>query len=433
MSQAAITVENLSKRYQIGAQRQVANQTFQEALIATLKSSLRGHRRRAAEAPASNTIWALKDVSLEVQHGEVVGIIGRNGAGKSTLLKILSRITEPTSGRARLRGRLASLLEVGTGFHPELTGRENVFLNGAILGMTRADIVRNFDQIVAFAEIERFLDTPVKFYSSGMYVRLAFAVAAHLDPDILFVDEVLAVGDGAFQKKCLGRMGSAAREGRTIIFVSHNLAAIAQLCQRAIWLDGGSVRQAGSTQEVLHGYLSAGSTHQSSFRCPTVEAAPGDERVRLMMARLVQSGNPTSVVDINESCQVEIEFELLQDATNLIAGVSLYNFADLCIFNCCDWRPNNLPRGRYTKHLEIPAQLLAEGRFRLLIQLVFYDPDIPSVVLPDALTFDAVESNHPLAVRGLYRGDWPGVMRVGLPWSEATPVTLPLAGNGLDG
>jgi lipopolysaccharide transport system ATP-binding protein len=417
----AIQTDHLSKRYQIGALRAPTSSTLQEVILGALRRPFSGHQRRL-EGQAARTLWALKDVSLDVKHGEVVGIIGRNGAGKSTLLKILSRITEPSSGTATIRGRVASLLEVGTGFHPELTGRENIFLNGAILGMARADIARRFDEIVAFAEIEQFLETPVKHYSSGMYVRLAFAVAAHLEPEVLFVDEVLAVGDARFQMKCLGRMGDAARDGRTIIFVSHNLAAIAQLCQRAIWLDQGQIRMHGQPQQVLHDYLSEGSTQQAGFRIEKTEDGLGDDRVRLMMARVVQDGEPAAVVDINRPCSVEIEFELLQDGTNLISGVSLYTFSDLCLFNCCDWRPNSLPRGRYFKRMEIPAQLLAEGRLRALIQLVFYDPDIPSIVLPDALTFDAVDSEHPQAVRGHYKGNWPGLMRIGLPWSDAEPV-----------
>jgi lipopolysaccharide transport system ATP-binding protein len=417
----AIQTDRLSKRYQIGALRAPTSSTLQEVILGALRRPF-SRRQRGLEEQAATTLWALKDVSLDVKHGEVVGNIGRNRAGKSTLLNILSRITEPSSGTATIRGRVASLLEVGTGFHPELTGRENIFLNGAILGMARADIARRFDEIVAFAEIEQFLETPVKHYSSGMYVRLAFAVAAHLEPEVLFVDEVLAVGDARFQMKCLGRMGDAARDGRTIIFVSHNLAAIAQLCQRAIWLDQGQIRMHGQPQQVLHDYLSEGSTQQAGFRIEKTEDGFGDDRVRLMMARVVQDGEPTAVVDINRPCSVEIEFELLQDATNLISGVSLYTFSDLCLFNCCDWRPNSLPRGRYLKRMEIPAQLLAEGRLRALIQLVFYDPDIPSIVLPDALTFDAVDSEHPRAVRGHYKGNGPGVMRIGLPWSDAEPV-----------
>jgi lipopolysaccharide transport system ATP-binding protein len=423
VSNIAIRTDHLSKRYQIGALRRPTNSTLQEAILGTLRRPFGKSRHGVGgDGSGSKTLWALKDVSLDIEHGEVVGIIGRNGAGKSTLLKILSRITEPSSGKATIRGRVASLLEVGTGFHPELTGRENIFLNGAILGMTRIDIARRFDEIVAFAEIEEFLDTPVKHYSSGMYVRLAFAVAAHLESDVLFVDEVLAVGDARFQMKCLGRMGSAARDGRTIIFVSHNLAAVAQLCRRAIWLDRGSIRTEGPPYRVLQEYLSDGTSQQAGFRFDRIEDAPGDDRVRLMMGRVVQDGEPTSVVDINRPCSIEFEFEVLQDATNLISGVSLYTFSDLCLFNCCDWRPNSLPRGRYTKRIELPAQLLAEGRFRALMQLVFYDPDITSVVVPDALTFDAADSDHPRAVRGHYKGNWPGVMRIGLPWSDAEPV-----------
>jgi len=233
MTDIAIRVENLSKLYHIGRARQ-RHDTLRDALSAAFRRPASRAARREDE-----TLWALRDVSFEVQRGEVVGIIGRNGAGKSTLLKILSRITEPTSGRAEIHGRVGSLLEVGTGFHPELTGRENVYLNGAILGMHRTEIDRKFDEIVAFAEIEKFLDTPVKHYSSGMYVRLAFAVAAHLDPEILLVDEVLAVGDAAFQRKCLGKMDSVGKEGRTVLFVSHNMAAVTNLCDWGLLLDAG--------------------------------------------------------------------------------------------------------------------------------------------------------------------------------------------------
>jgi len=261
MPEPAIRAAGLSKRYRIGAARQRPT-TLRDAIPSLLAAPARRlvgmlhGRARAADGP--RTIWALEDVSFEVGHGEAVGIIGRNGAGKSTLLKILSRITKPTSGWAEIHGRVGSLLEVGTGFHPELTGRENVYLNGAILGMRRAEIDRRFDEIVAFAEIEKFLDTPVKHYSSGMYVRLAFAVAAHLEPEILIVDEVLAVGDAAFQKKCLGKMGEAGKQGRTVIFVSHNLSAVETLCPRAILLDAGRIVGSGESREVVASYLSAG-------------------------------------------------------------------------------------------------------------------------------------------------------------------------------
>src|SRR5208282_3298835 len=243
MSRAVIHGEGLGKRYQRGL---TVDRGLRHALDRFVKSPLSVFRRAKEE-----TFWALKDVSLEVKEGEVLGLIGRNGAGKTTLLKILSRITKPTTGWAEIHGRVGSLLEVGTGFHPELTGRENAFLSGAILGMGKSEIKRKFDEIVAFAELEQFIDTPVKHYSSGMYVRLAFAVAAHLEPEILFVDEVLAVGDAAFQKKCLGKMGSVSRQGRTIVFVSHNMTALQRLCTRVVWLNGGKVTDAGDTRKVI--------------------------------------------------------------------------------------------------------------------------------------------------------------------------------------
>jgi lipopolysaccharide transport system ATP-binding protein len=256
MGDVAIRVENLSKQYRIGGP-QAEYQTIRETLVGAARAPFRrlaSVARGQSSADTHETIWALKDVSFEVKHGEVLGIIGRNGAGKSTLLKILSRITAPTEGTVDLYGRVGSLLEVGTGFHPELTGRENIYLNGAILGMTRAEIDRRFDEIVAFTELEKFLDTPVKHYSSGMYVRLAFSVAAHLEPEILLVDEVLAVGDVAFQKKCLGKMGSVAQQGRTVLFVSHNMQAIRNLCPRSTLLNEGKLISDTATDEAAQRY-----------------------------------------------------------------------------------------------------------------------------------------------------------------------------------
>jgi lipopolysaccharide transport system ATP-binding protein len=256
MSDIAIRVENLGKCYRIGVHEKQAK-TWRESLRNLLGSPL-GYLRSTLRGPSvEETLWALKNVSFEVQEGEVLGIIGRNGAGKSTLLKVLSRITDPTEGHATVNGRVGSLLEVGTGFHPELTGRENIYMNGAILGMSRAEIKRKFDEIVDFSGMEKFIDTPVKRYSSGMYVRLAFAVAAHLEPEILLVDEVLAVGDAAFQKKCLGKMGEVAGGGRTILLVSHNMEAITSLCSRAIWLDFGSKKAEGPADQVVRQYLAA--------------------------------------------------------------------------------------------------------------------------------------------------------------------------------
>jgi len=260
MSDVTIRVENLGKLYRIGQREpyRTLRDTLTNALYAPFQavaSAFNGQRSTVSSQSSDNYIWALKDVSFEIKRGDVVGVVGRNGAGKSTLLKILSRITEPTEGFAEVNGRVGSLLEVGTGFHPELTGRENIYLNGAILGMKRREMDRQFDDIVAFAEVEKFIDTPVKHYSSGMYLRLAFAVAAHLEPEILLVDEVLAVGDAAFQKKCLGKMGAVAKEGRTVVFVSHNMAAILGLCQRAILIDSGRVLADGSSKKVVDQYL----------------------------------------------------------------------------------------------------------------------------------------------------------------------------------
>src|SRR3989304_7991792 len=258
MNDYAIRAENLGKKFHIGAVKK--NRNFREALIDGLKSSCRrasslltGHSKGFSEA--DETIWALKDISFHIKRGEIVGIIGRNGAGKSTLLKILSKITPPTTGEIRLRGRVASLLEVGTGFHPELTDRENIYLNGAILGMKQKEIAKKFDEIVDFSEIEKFLDTPVKRYSSGMYVRLAFAVAAYLEPEILIVDEVLAVGDVEFQKKCVGKMSDAAKSGRTVLFVSHNILMVQRLCTKAILLEAGTIKEIGYTDAVIESYL----------------------------------------------------------------------------------------------------------------------------------------------------------------------------------
>ena len=267
MSDVAIRVENLSKRYRIGGP-QARYKTLRDTVMDAAAAPIQRLRRLGQPTPPEETIWALKDVSFEVKHGEALGIIGRNGSGKTTLLKVLSRITEPTEGYAQIHGRVGSLLEVGTGFHPELTGRENVYLNGAILGMKRAEIDVKFDEIVDFAEIEKFLDTPVKRYSSGMYVRLAFSVAAHLEPEILLVDEVLAVGDAAFQKKCLGKMGDVAHEGRTVLFVSHNTNAVCQLCQRVILIESGGIMSDGGAVEVTSTYLGM---HEDRFEGATLD------------------------------------------------------------------------------------------------------------------------------------------------------------------
>jgi lipopolysaccharide transport system ATP-binding protein len=312
MTDLAIKVENLSKLYRIGQREpyRTLRDTLTNAFVAPFRGfrNLRSSILDRPSAAESSSIWALKDISFEVKQGEVIGIIGRNGAGKSTLLKILSRITEPTEGYADIYGRVGSLLEVGTGFHPELTGRENIFLNGAILGMKKQEIDRKFDEIVAFAEVERFIDTPVKHYSSGMYLRLAFAVAAHLEPEILLVDEVLAVGDAAFQKKCLGMMEDVARRGRTVLFVSHNMQAIQQLCRTAMQLNGGKIVGLGDSASVVARYLNEAKQIGCVATWPT-QLAPGNDEVRLLGVRVCSdNGSNSGVYSSSKDMFVEMEF-----------------------------------------------------------------------------------------------------------------------------
>jgi lipopolysaccharide transport system ATP-binding protein len=422
MSNVAVHVDDLSKLYRIGASDAYA--TFRDLLADAFAAPFRRARLKlqgsTGQVPKTeDTIWALKDVSFEIKTGEVVGIIGRNGAGKSTLLKILSRITEPTHGFAEIHGRVCSLLEVGTGFHGELSGRENIYLNGAILGMKKIEIERKFDEIVAFAEVEKFIDTPVKRYSTGMYLRLAFAVAAHLEPEILIVDEVLAVGDASFQKKCLGKMEDVAKHGRTVLFVSHNMPAVAQLCEKAVWLENGRTHKIGFAEDIVKEYMAESQEQIAERRWAYPGDAPGDDRVRLLAVRVVQHEQVTSVIDINEPSQIEIEFAVLKDLRNLLTGMEVINSMGVCLFGLCDWRPNNLSVGRYRKHVTIPGQLLAEGRIEVTIHLTFYDPESISAVLPQAVVVEAIEIDHPLAVRGAYRGPWAGVVRIALPWSDA--------------
>ncbi|RJQ25833.1 ATP-binding cassette domain-containing protein [Candidatus Parcubacteria bacterium] len=311
MSDTVIKVENLSKRYRIGAKE--GYKTFRETLVDAAKAPIgklsRLFNRTSDLRPqTSDSIWALKDVSFEVRRGEVVGIIGRNGAGKSTLLKILSKITEPTSGRVELRGRVGSLLEVGTGFHPELTGHENIYLYGAILGMDRFEVTRKFDEIVAFAELEKFIDTPVKRYSSGMYMRLAFAVAAHLEPEILLVDEVLAVGDAEFQKKCLGKMDDVSKGGRTVLFVSHNMQAIQSLCKTTIRLHEGRIVASGDPILVVSGYL-ASATGMASEISWAESSAPGNDEIRLLYISISdETGSSQGVFSSSKDILVEMGF-----------------------------------------------------------------------------------------------------------------------------
>ncbi|MCK5449060.1 MAG: ATP-binding cassette domain-containing protein, partial [Gemmatimonadetes bacterium] len=330
MRDTAVRVSGLSKQYHIGAVRErfpTLRDQLSDALIAPFRRAsklLRGQATGAAEL--DETIWALEDISFEVGRGEVVGIIGHNGAGKSTLLKILSRITEPTTGYAEIHGRVGSLLEVGTGFHPELTGRENIYLNGAILGMRRAEIVRKFDEIVAFAEVERFIETPVKHYSTGMHLRLAFAVAAHLEPDILVIDEVLAVGDAAFQRKCLNKMEDVSEHGRTILFVSHNMAAVTRLCERTLLLNHGHLIADGPSHEVVGAYLHTGMGTTAVREWSDLELAPGGDIARLRAVRIrTSTGDISEAVDIRQAVGLEMEYEVLEPGRKMMPSMILIN------------------------------------------------------------------------------------------------------------
>jgi lipopolysaccharide transport system ATP-binding protein len=319
MTRLAIQAENLGKKYVLRHQQEGRRyKALRDVIAGKAKSLVKLGARDAL--PAREEFWALRDVSFGVAPGEAVGIVGRNGAGKSTLLKLLSRITEPSAGSIRLRGRVASLLEVGTGFHPELTGRENVFLNGAILGMSRAEIKRKFDEIVAFAEVEKFLDTPVKHYSSGMYTRLAFAVAAHLEPEILIVDEVLAVGDAEFQKKCLGKMQAVSQsEGRTVLFVSHNMGAVTTLCRTAVWLQSGKVVQIGSAREVVNEYLTANRSHEERILELRDVRRVGEHGRKFKITRIEWlSGLP---LQHGETISARIHFETSDSAEDIAIGI----------------------------------------------------------------------------------------------------------------
>lgn len=369
MPEIAIQVEGLGKRYRIGAaqERYVA---LRDVLSRQARSlGRRIFRRKTEHETRYEEFWALRDVDFQVRRGECVGIVGRNGAGKSTLLKVLSRITEPTVGGFRCRGRIASLLEVGTGFHPELTGRENIYLNGAILGMRREEIRRKFDEIVAFSEIDNFLDTPVKYYSSGMYTRLAFAVAAHLEPEILVVDEVLAVGDAAFQKKCLGKMSEVAHGGRTVLFVSHNMQAVTTLCNSAVLLRKGRVVRTGSAAEVVSAYLSEGEhTADTSWR-----GRDGDDNLALRSVEIV-GGTPDGTFLTHEPVKVRIVFELNRAILGVVFAVELFNqFGTRLVYSCYDDTAPppapELPAGLHAWELTVPADTLAAGNYRFHFDL----------------------------------------------------------------
>ncbi len=419
MTHPAIRVSNLSKRYQIGVARN-GGTNFREALVELVKSPFRRFQSLSGRGSAQEDFWALKDVSFEVQQGDVVGIIGHNGAGKSTLLKVLAQIVEPTTGRIEISGRVASLLEVGTGFHPDLTGRENIYLNGAILGMKRTEIRAKFDQIVDFAEVEKFLDTPVKRYSSGMYMRLAFAVAAHLDPEILIVDEVLAVGDASFQKKCMGRIGEVAQGGRTVLFVSHSLQSVTRLCTRGILMAEGKVVACGGIDEIVRVYMSS-NEHGPSQQEWSEAKAPGSPVARLRSARVRDAaGNTVQNVDIRRPVAIEMEYEVLTPGHVLAPNVHVFNSDGVCVFIALGWENNSQPQavGRIRSTVWIPGNQLAEGTLSVAVALSTLDPVVVHYYVPSAVAFEVVDSFTGDSARGPYGGSFGGMVRPMLKWDH---------------
>jgi lipopolysaccharide transport system ATP-binding protein len=412
----AIEVEGLSKKYRLG-EYQAAYGTLRETLVhAGRRLTGREHHR------ASTELWALQDVSFDVPEGEVLGVVGRNGAGKSTLLKVLSRIVTPTAGRAEIRGRVGSLLEVGTGFSAELTGRENIYLNGAILGMKRREIEDRFDAIVEFSGVEKFIDTPVKRYSSGMYVRLAFAVAAHFEPEILFVDEVLAVGDAEFQARCLGRMEEFGNSGRTVLFVSHNMQAVAQLCNRAILLEGGRLTREGPSEEIVAYHLQT-SAGAGSSRTWSADEAPGDDLVQLRSVRIVdEEGDSVDYVDVRRAVGIELGFTVLHGGGPPVVPKLKVTTAGRVAFNAMDidsrWH-QSAPPGDYVATAWIPGNLLNEGL--ITVDAAVCSIDSPKlhhhVSVHEAVSFHVQDPAEGDSSRGTFTGQWRGVVRPLLEWT----------------
>lgn len=414
-----IQVEDLSKQYrlgQIGSRRLVDDVNRWWARLRGQedphsKIGFGGNGKRDPEE-----IWALRNVSFEVKQGEVLGLVGGNGAGKSTVLKVLSRVTAPTKGEVRIKGRIASLLEVGTGFHPDLTGRENIFVNGAILGMTKAEIRSKFDEIVAFSEVEQFIDTPVKRYSSGMYVRLAFAVAAHLDPEILIVDEVLAVGDAAFQKKCLGKMQQAAGTGRTILFVSHNMGAVARFCSRALWFDHGQLRGEGNTEQIVSQYLSQGGDTEGEVTWGHNGDSPASDCIELCAVRVRGAdGVVSSTLDMRHTFTIEVQYRILQRGEHLRVGIRLLSQDGTILLSSTDRDgEHELTRGpgEYISRCDVPGEFLNRGQYYVTVGC-----DTPMVRthfhVDQALSFNIEQTG---GAGGHLNDDRGGALRLRLPW-----------------
>jgi len=428
MSNTAIKVDNLGKLYRVGqiVSYSTLRESITDAMLAPFRRirSDRKQQEHAIDASPSgrDTIWALKNVSFEIEHGNAVGIIGRNGAGKSTLLKILTRITTPTEGYAEIYGRVGSLLEVGTGFHSELTGRENIYLNGAVLGMKRREIDLKFDEIVEFSGVKMFIDTPLKRYSSGMQVRLAFAVSAYLEPDILVIDEVLAVGDNEFQKRCLGKMDEVTKGGRTVLFVSHNMAAVKAFCQRTILLEQGEIVMDGPTEEVIKYYLSSGLHNQAERKWDDMNNAPGGNVVRLHSVRAKNSeGKVISEFNIQEPIYVEMEYWVLEKGWDLTNSFYFYDESGLLLFvsrNNLDSNRQNreYPVGLYRSVCCVPGNFLNEGTI-VITAAIATDARALHAIERDAISFHVFDPGSG-GVRGDFTREWPGgVIRPLFEWN----------------
>jgi homopolymeric O-antigen transport system ATP-binding protein len=433
--QLAIKVDNIGKRYRIGVKENQSDSII-GIFLDLLKSPLRNYRRYRSlykfNEVASDIdlgknnrdetiVWALKDVSFEIKKGEVVGIIGRNGAGKSTLLKVLCKITDPSVGVAKIRGRVSSLLEVGTGFHPELTGRENVYLNGTILGMTKREVSQKFDEIVEFADVGKFIDTPVKRYSSGMRVRLGFAVAAYLEPEILIIDEVLAVGDATFQKKCLNKMQNVGQRGRTVLFVSHNMSAVTRLCDRTILLDEGRLIDDGPSTKVVKTYLNSGFGTMAAREWNDIEKAPTGDAARLRAVRIKnKDGEISDAVNICERVALEMDYEVFDSGYELMPFFHVFNEEGIEVFDVHDtspeWRDRNRPAGHYRSTAWIPGNLLAEGTLYISAGLVTLHPYHRQFFEHSAVGFQVVEDFGSETARGKFAGKMTGIIRPLLEW-----------------
>lgn len=436
-SNTAIKIDKLSKRYRIGLKNEMHDSLI-SAFVSYIKSPIENYKKYRSlyrfgdveDSDRNNTnngqksvIWALKDISLDIKIGEVVGIIGRNGAGKTTLLKIISKITAPTYGCAEIRGRISSLLEVGTGFHPELTGRDNVYLNGTILGMTKKEVDRKFDEIVEFSGISKFIDTPVKRYSTGMKVRLGFSVAAHLEPEILVVDEVLAVGDYDFQKKCLNKMEDVGKQGRTVVFVSHSMSAITRLCERAILIEEGKITGDGPSNEIVSTYMTSGSGLTAKRKWENDNHTPGKDVVKLRAVRVhAQGGIVSNSFDIRTPIAIEMEYDVIKENNGLLPHHMLYNEEGAVVFTIFDtdpkWRGRSRPVGKYVSTAWIPGNLLSEGILYVTSSLFTIGPRTVQFEEYDVVSFQIVDSSDGDTARGDWTGNVKGAVRPLLEWEN---------------